>query len=108
MEAMEVGTEGMNVGCDFVMSERIHLGSVSKPEGALWFTLVVESPIHFYVEVYNDSPRSFLVERTKIVRVGEFGRHDVNGVSLSTLVAEKFNEINFQMPQNRPSDSQAA
>jgi len=56
----------------------------------------VENPTHFYVEKYNDTPLSFLRDRLKIIHLIEFGKYDVDGVPLTTLVAEKFRELNFQ------------
>ena len=68
------------------MGTRFHLDSVSTKDGTLWFTLVIENPTNYFVELYNDSSQPFLTERTKIIKPIDFKNHQVNGVPLVKLV----------------------
>lgn len=78
------------------MAERIHLGTIDRSDGTIWYTLIVESPTRFHVEQYNDSIQVFLKERLTTIPTNELGRHVIGGISLATLVADKFKEKNFQ------------
>jgi hypothetical protein len=75
------------------MTRRIHLDSVEGPKGTHWFTLIIRSKGHYFVERYDDSCLSSLKERLKHIQPEDFVNHKVNGVSLAKLVDEKFREI---------------
>lgn len=75
------------------MSQRFHLGSVSRNEGTLWFTLVMENTKDFYVELYNDTCQPFVKERLKTFRIADFDQYEINGVALKKLVADKMQEL---------------
>ncbi|HXF11280.1 MAG TPA: hypothetical protein VN625_10895 [Desulfuromonadaceae bacterium] len=72
------------------MAERIHLGTSIKPEGALGYTLVVESPTNFYVEQSLGAQPTRQDEDVKVIPVAEFGRYVINGSALGSLVADTF------------------
>lgn len=71
----------------------MHLGSVNSESGTVWFTLVIEDSFDYYVERYNDSQYPFVKERFKRIEPEEFGKHQINGVSLTRLIGEKMKEI---------------
>ena len=75
------------------MAKKVHLDSVAKPNGTVWFTLVFENPASFFVEERFDSNRPFSNNKIKEIKPGEFSGHVVNGVSLSKLVNFQLNEL---------------
>ena len=75
------------------MADRFHLTSVKTVEGAIWYTLVLNDPIGFYVEKYNDSRNAFIKERTKTISPDELPKHWVNGMPLISLVENKLEEL---------------
>jgi hypothetical protein len=75
------------------MATRVHLGSVEKLDGTVWFTLVIDNLSTFYVEQYNDSRQPLIRERIKTINPAEFNHYEVNGTPLSTLVETKMKEI---------------
>jgi len=80
------------------VAKRYHLDTVEKPDGTRWLTLVYEDPFTFFVELYNDSRLSFLKDRLKVIRIGELGRHEFNGLPLWELVERKLREIESSRP----------
>ena len=75
------------------MAKRYHLKTVDGIDGTIWLTLVYEDPYHFFVEQYNDSRLSFLVDRLKIIRIDDLCRYEFEGVSLVDLVEQKLAQI---------------
>jgi hypothetical protein len=69
------------------------LGSVERADGTVWYTLVFESPTSCCVFRYDDSPALFLKERTEIIHMDDFDKHEVNGIPLSKLVEEKLKAL---------------
>ena len=59
----------------------------------MWFTLVLEDSMTFFVEQFNDSILSFLTGRVKKIFPADFNDHLVNGVPLAKLVDAKLKEI---------------
>ena len=75
------------------MAERFHLDSVSTASGTIWFTLVIDNPLTYYVELYNDSRNAFIKDRTKRILPADLSKHWVNGVPLISLVENKLEEM---------------
>ena len=75
------------------MAERFHLDSVSGPDGTTWYTLVLEDPVIYFVEQYNDTRNAFIKERTKRIARADLGKHNVNGIPLITLVESKMDDL---------------
>jgi hypothetical protein len=75
------------------MSKKIHLDSMNKPEGTVWFTLVFENEKQFYVEKCYDTNLAFIKNRLEKIDPTEFGKHSINGVSLAKLVETKLSEL---------------
>jgi hypothetical protein len=75
------------------MAQRFHLDLVNTTDGTIWFTLVVDDPVGYFVEEYNDSPNVFIKGRTKLITPCDLAKHEVNGVSLIKLVENKLQEI---------------
>lgn len=75
------------------MPKKVHLDSVNKAQGTVWFTLVFDNPDRFFVEERFDSNQPFLKNKVKEIKPGEFDQHTVNGVSLSKLVNLQLNEL---------------
>src|SRR6185369_2082003 len=84
---------------DGLVADRFHLGSISEDSGTIWFTLVVDSPSNFFVERYNDSTQPFIRDRLKTIKPSEFGKHQINGVSLNKIVGSKLVEIGILLKQ---------
>ena len=75
-------------------ANRFYLDSVNRPEGTIWFTLVLKDSSTFFVEQFSDSVLSFLTGRTKTIRPDDFGNYSINGKSLAEVVENKLREIN--------------
>lgn len=75
------------------MAIRYHLGSIEKPDGTIWLTLVYDGSFTFFVEWYNDSRLSFLKDRLKIIRPDELDRHEFDGIRLAELVERKLRQV---------------
>ena len=75
------------------MADRFHLDSVATASGTVWYTLVIDNPVGYYVEQYNDSKNAFIKDRTKRISAVELTKHWVNGTPLITLVENKMTEM---------------
>ena len=76
-----------------VVAERFHLDSVTNADGTTWFTLVIEDPVNYFVEQYNDAKIAFVRNETRHILRSEIGKHWVNGVPLVMLVENKLGEL---------------
>lgn len=74
------------------MPLRIHLDIVERPGETIWFTLVIDDPIHFYVEQCFESKKPYHCGTWQI-KAEELSRYWVNDKSLIKLVEEKFTEL---------------
>jgi hypothetical protein len=72
------------------MIRRFHLGLVKTPQGNITFTLLMHSATDFCVEQYDDSKPP--EDRVTIIRPADFGKHHINGQSLSQLITGIFQE----------------
>jgi hypothetical protein len=81
------------------LAKRHHLGSESRPNETIWFTLVFEDASRLMVERYNDTRNAFIKDRLIKISPKEFGKHFVNGASLQKLVQEKLKELSDKMLQ---------
>jgi hypothetical protein len=83
------------------MAKKVHLDSVSKTNGTVWFTLIFENSKEFFVEERFDSDMPYLKNKVKAIPPAEFNQHTINGVplaklvnfGLTELVATKLNEV---------------
>lgn len=73
------------------MPTKIHLDSMEKPEGTIWFTLIVENNKEFFVEKTIDSKLSYGRNKVEKIAPDDFGKHIVNGKNLKTLIADRIN-----------------
>lgn len=73
------------------MAKRFHLIQAPAPRGMDSFTLVMSSFTHFHVERLN----SDLPDCAGKISAGDLDEHFVNGMPLSKLVWEKFQQIYF-------------
>ena len=78
------------------MNNRIPLGSLNKPDGVTWFTLVFEYGSELFVEEYNDFYNKAPGAPLKKIPSNEFSKHEINGISLRKIVDEKFKEIPYE------------
>ncbi len=76
-----------------IVVERFHLDSAKDREGTIWFTLVVEDPINYFVEQYHDSKFRNAQDRMMCISRDKLRNHIVNGIPLITLVENKLAEI---------------
>ncbi len=79
------------------MLQRHHLGSESRPDETIWFTLVFEDASRLMVERYNDSRNAFIKDRLIKIPPKEFGKYSVNGAPLEKLVQDKLKELSDKM-----------
>ena len=75
------------------MAERFHLDSVKNRDSTTWYTLVVEDPVNYFVEEYNDTKNAFIKDRTKRIARADLGKHQINGTPLITVVENKMSDI---------------
>jgi|HubBroStandDraft_1064217.scaffolds.fasta_scaffold1389428_1 hypothetical protein len=73
------------------MAKKIHLDSIERPEGTIWFTLVMENDKEFFVEKTIDTKLPTLKNKVEKIPPSDFSKHIVNGKSLTTLIAERIN-----------------
>jgi len=75
------------------MPKKVHLDSVNRTGGTVWFTLVFDGPQNFFVEERLDTNQPFMKNKVKEIPPDEFYKHTVNGVALSELVSVELNEL---------------
>jgi len=75
------------------MADRYHLDMVKNGEETVWFTLVVEEPVRFFVEQYCESNRAFSCCRTWTIPAEDLARIQVNDRPLIKLVENKLQEL---------------
>jgi len=73
------------------MPTKIHLDSMEKPEGTIWFTLIVENNKEFFVEKTTDSKLPHSRNKIEKITPSDFSKHVVNGKNLMTLIADRIN-----------------
>ncbi len=62
-------------------------------EGTTWFTLIIEDPANYFVELYNDAKIAFAINQPKHNLPSDFSKHWVNGVPLVMLIENKLGEL---------------
>jgi len=75
------------------MGSRIHLDVVERVDEKIWFTLIIEDPIGYYVEQYHEPLSVSFSSRTRIIQPAELSRTWVNDQPLIKLVERKFEEM---------------
>ncbi len=75
------------------MAERIHLDVVERDDEKIWFTLVVDDPVGFYVEQYHEPNGVCFSARTRNIQPDELAKTWINDLSLIKLVENKFQEM---------------
>jgi len=75
------------------MAERYHLDVVKREDETIWFTLVIEEPVRYFVEQYHESRKAFESCRTRQIPAEELARHWVNDRPLIKLVENKLQEL---------------
>ena len=75
------------------MPKKIHLDSVNRPNGIVWFTLVFEDERQFFVEKIFDSNLPFKNNEYEKIDPKDFSKHFVNGTSLTHLVAKTLDDF---------------
>jgi hypothetical protein len=75
------------------MPKKVHLDSVNKTDGTVWFTLIFDDSKSFFVEERFDSDMPFIKNKVKAILPSEFNHYTVNGVPLSKLVNFQLNEL---------------
>jgi len=85
------------------VADRYHLDVVRKGDETIWFTLVIDDPVCYYVEQYHQSNRVFQTDRTHHILPEELARHRVNDRSLIKLVENKLQEL-VESSQDRHID----
>lgn len=86
------------------MVQRVHLDVVERASERIWFTLVIENPIRYYVEQYHEPHSVSFSTRTREIQPDELARTWVNDQPLIKLVESKFQE----MAERDQPQSQAA
>jgi len=66
---------------------------VATLQGTVWYTLILNDPVSFYVEVYNDSTNAFIKDRSKRILPVELHKHWVNDMPLISMVEQKLEEM---------------
>ena len=84
------------------MPKKIHLDSVIKPNGSVWYTLIFESSQSFYVEERTDSNLPFLKNQVTHIAPTDFYKHTINGTSLRKLVAARLEDLVHSQTVDRP------
>jgi hypothetical protein len=78
---------------NFAVLDRYHLDVVRKEDETVWFTLIVDDPVRYYVEQYHESNKAFRGDRTLHILPEELARHRVNDRPLIKLVENKLQEL---------------
>ena len=87
------------------MASRYHLDVVRKEEETIWFTLVIDDPVRYYVEQHHESNKAFQADRTLHILPEELAKHSVNDRPLIKLVENKFQDLADAALENRATDT---